>query len=78
MGEILAMNVPVITNPGWGDVEEIVREAGALLHPAKMQDVLSQSLHNTAGREYCYRKLSLSSGVAAYERIYKCDTGVNE
>jgi hypothetical protein len=78
MGEILAMNVPVITNPGWGDVEEIVQEAGVLLYPEKMEDVLANVGRNKAGREYCNRKLSLSSGVAAYDKIYKCNSEVNE
>jgi glycosyltransferase involved in cell wall biosynthesis len=71
MGEIMAMNVPIITNSGWGDSETIVRAAGGFLNTDT--DVYEKLL---AGQEidtrtYCQDHISLETGVRRYKKIYE-------
>ena len=70
MGEIMAMNVPIITNPGWGDAERIVHEAGGYLNtdPRTMHMIVAEEKIQT--REYCTQHLSLDSGISKYNEIY--------
>lgn len=70
MGEILAMNVPVITNPGWGDVQEM--EGHSLIH--FHQNVILQNFDFNSDqptRSYCEEYLSLEVGVDRYASIYR-------
>ncbi len=69
MGELLAMNVPVITNPGWGDVEQIVKATGSYF----VDQFISQDIDinfRPQTRAYCKTNLSLEFGVAQYARVY--------
>jgi glycosyltransferase involved in cell wall biosynthesis len=70
MGELLAMNVPIITNAGWGDVETI-REESTLYFKDNfiLQNFVFDKTQST--REYCLRKLSLESGRDRYSSVYK-------
>lgn len=71
MGEIMAMNVPLITNPGWGDIETIVKESSLFLYPMSISDLLSKMGPLTETRSFCIRNLSLAVGIDSYERIYR-------
>lgn len=71
MGEILAMNVPIITNVGWGDSEAIVRAAGGYLNtdPDVYERLLTNIRKDT--RTYCEENISLETGVRLYRAIYE-------
>ncbi len=70
MAEIMAMNVPVITNPGWGDAVEIVSEAGGTLYndEKEINPMKYEQLVKT--RAYCREKLSLETGIDKYQTVY--------
>jgi glycosyltransferase involved in cell wall biosynthesis len=70
MGEIMAMDVPIITNVGWGDAEQIVRESGGFLNTDEdvYQRLLAHDYKPT--RQYCIDHISLESGIARYQKIY--------
>jgi len=69
MGELLAMNIPVITNQGWGDVEDIVKETGSFF----VHEFISQKIESnfsSRARAYCKANLSLQFGVTQYAKVY--------
>jgi glycosyltransferase involved in cell wall biosynthesis len=78
MGELMAMNIPIITNSGWGDVEKILTgvESTLLLKSFSTTEVknavsglllLSQ---NTSLRKLAFENFDLTKGVATYKSIY--------
>ena len=81
MGEVLAMGKPVITNMGWGDVEEIVENGkdGLLVDEfnetayQKSIDQLESVLQTPAEviRKKAIKILSLEEGVKKYHEIYE-------
>jgi len=62
------MNVPVITNPGWGDAERIIRQAGGYLADGPFP---FESLAPVQSRAYCEQHLSLKQGVLTYKSVYE-------
>jgi glycosyltransferase involved in cell wall biosynthesis len=72
MGEIMAMNIPVVTNPGWGDAEEIIKAAGGYLYAPgnELPADLFQSLGQQT-RSYCMSNLSLNLAVKRYAELYR-------
>lgn len=72
MGEIMAMNVPVVTNRGWGDMDA-VKSKNDILFPLGIEDLLRLSINenNYHPRLYCIENLSLRSGIEDFEKIYK-------
>jgi hypothetical protein len=68
MGVIMAINVPLITNRGWGDAESIVRKAGGYLVDGPFP---FESLAPVQSRDYCEQHLSLKQGVLTYKSVYK-------
>jgi glycosyltransferase involved in cell wall biosynthesis len=80
MGEALAMGIPVITNSGWGDVDEIVeKENCGLVMAALKEDYFDQQvkklIDRSFTREQCrsvaLKYYQLNNGVAAYAGIYE-------
>jgi glycosyltransferase involved in cell wall biosynthesis len=71
MGEIMAMNIPVITNPGWGDAEVIIKNAGGFLSTDSdvFERVVESKFRDT--RAYCSENLSLDFGIRQYKEIYQ-------
>jgi glycosyltransferase involved in cell wall biosynthesis len=81
LGEVLAMGIPVISNSGVGDVEEILNEtnAGFIIHQFEKQEFLNA----TASIRYLLKKspgairkpaekiFSLDKGIAEYYRCYE-------
>lgn len=70
MGELLAMNVPVITNRGWGDVEAISKESTLYFQDS----IILQNFEVGAApptRDYCLANLTLESGTDRYDSVYK-------
>jgi glycosyltransferase involved in cell wall biosynthesis len=78
MGELMAMNIPIITNSGWGDVEKILTgvESTLLLKSFSTTEVknavsglllLSQ---NTNLRQLAFDNFDLTKGIATYKSIY--------
>jgi glycosyltransferase involved in cell wall biosynthesis len=77
MGELLAMNIPVITNRGWGDAEAVLSKTklGILLSDFEdtdyryaIQQVLKISRSEAA--DSLSDEFSLSNGVISYKNIY--------
>lgn len=75
LGELLAMNIPVVTNRGWGDIEEIAVSAGVYF----ADDVRGGALPTAHGksRAYCLEVLDLAKGIQAYHTIYQKLTNPN-
>jgi glycosyltransferase involved in cell wall biosynthesis len=82
MGEVLACGLPVVANPGVGDVAEIIERyrAGVLVRentPAAMDAAVGEllALLQDVGlparcRQAAEEWFSLEGGIAAYERVY--------
>ncbi|CAN5416027.1 glycosyltransferase family 4 protein [soil metagenome] len=77
MAELMAMNIPFVTNSGWGDVEEILSQGGGGL----LLSQLNESAFNKAVTELTTYRLppsrsvvknyfSLSSGIKLYSQLY--------
>jgi len=80
MGEIMAMGKPVITNTGWGDVDEILlkAQAGILVddlneagYERGIESLLNLKIKPETIRDYAKQYFSLEKGVAAYDHIYR-------
>jgi glycosyltransferase involved in cell wall biosynthesis len=72
MAEVLAMERPVITNEGWGDVESLCRNLAGLSVVKRDQPFDFQMLPVKANRtEWFIRTFSLEAGVKSYDAIYK-------
>ena len=66
LGEILAMNVPVITNKGWGDIES------ELISKCVFFGINGIRLpKGDSGRDYAGQYLSLQNGIEAYHLVYQ-------
>jgi glycosyltransferase involved in cell wall biosynthesis len=79
-GEIMAMGIPVITNTGVGDVEEIVEkyQSGFLIrdfseeaYTAAIDKMLTHEFDATAIRNAAKEFYSLTKAVQSYKRVYE-------
>ena len=80
-GEIMAMGIPVITNGGVGDVEEIVLSCKSGIVINEFTDAVFESAINevenkkdydaTAIRQGAFKWYSLENAIEKYSRIYK-------
>ena len=78
MGEIMAMGKPVITNTGWGDVEEIMTESAGVLVTELSDDGYQQAIRRMSNskfdaqyiRKQAVALFSLQNGVEKYDAIY--------
>jgi glycosyltransferase involved in cell wall biosynthesis len=86
MGEMFALGLPIVTNAGVGDVEELCAElkAGAVVRDFTESaydaaiDALAAMPHDPAGiSERARARLDLSVAVAEYDRIYQSLLGVS-
>jgi glycosyltransferase involved in cell wall biosynthesis len=75
LGEIMAMNIPVLTNGGWGDIRQYEGEGvvvlqntsdGQLAEGAKKLLAVKRTLYNSR-----VKSLSLPFGIELYEQIYQ-------
>lgn len=80
MGELLAMQIPVITNTGVGDVDEIIRETncGVLINHFEPEDY-NKAIDNLLENNEAYKSktvatanqyFSLNDGVKKYATVY--------
>lgn len=76
MAEAFAMNLPVVTNSGWGDIERL-GNSGLPLYICKSQNDYPRIAHLISnrvlenGREMLYGEFDLRSGIEKYKRIYR-------
>lgn len=87
LGELFAMDVPIVANAGYGDIDRIVspeRNGSALVHDfasetlrSALEMVLSHSLPRGAIRA-ASAEFSLEEGVRRYDGIYRKLTAGNE
>jgi len=79
MGELLAMNIPIVTNTGWGDVDEIINstKSGLLVRNFsndemnKVIDQILKELPTVALRQVAQTFYDLNAGVEKYRQVYK-------
>jgi glycosyltransferase involved in cell wall biosynthesis len=71
MAEVLAMEIPVITNPGWGDVDFLNGKVHGLLVVQPDQPVEVSTLTLKAQRNELFTQMySLQQGIQRYHTIY--------
>lgn len=74
MGEVLAMNVPMISNTGWGDVEFLQTRVNGLLTATTPGGILESSFESRAKAQgqskFFYEYFSLDHGISRYEKLY--------
>ncbi len=77
MGEIMAMNVPVITNAGWGDVEQILKNSHLghclpdLSHQTFINHLILKENRFQRNSEAASTQFDLRVGIEQYLSIYK-------
>ncbi|HEY5826012.1 MAG TPA: glycosyltransferase [Cyclobacteriaceae bacterium] len=78
MGEIMAMNIPMITNGGWGDVDEYSNERTFILQDFNKDSVrtlITKLIQTGASPQksftYQIQALSLDTGIANYDQVYE-------
>ncbi len=80
MGEIMAMGKPIITNTGWGDVDDILSktQAGVLVngfnetaYNTAVKTLFSMEFTGESMRQHAEAYFSLEKGIAAYDQIYR-------
>lgn len=75
MAEVMAMEVPVITNPGWGDVAFLAQHTNSLYIAGRDMDELVRKLgeerSKKAANAFFTDFFSLTGGVEKYYRLYK-------
>jgi glycosyltransferase involved in cell wall biosynthesis len=78
IGELLAMNLPVIVNSGWGDID-ILEYQGLIkikdFSTATLELALDKALQTSLGKGTLLRmdttNLALSNGIKLYDQVYK-------
>jgi glycosyltransferase involved in cell wall biosynthesis len=76
MGEILALNKPMVTNTGWGDISRYKNEGYFLTvsNPSEYAGVITKLLDSfqspVHSREWAESSLSLQRGVALFKSVY--------
>ncbi|HEY8933796.1 MAG TPA: glycosyltransferase [Cyclobacteriaceae bacterium] len=71
MAEVMAMNIPVLSNPGWGDVDTILKEGGGHLIADAGSTLKSIEASTCNSREYCLEYFSLEKGIKTYKEVYE-------
>lgn len=75
MGEIMAMNIPFITNEGWGDVSNFEMKGSVLVTKLINDDydrlIWGELNHPSSIRHPKINELSLASGIERYDYIYQ-------
>lgn len=75
LGEVMAMNVPVVTNAGWGDIDRYAG-AGVIVLQNTSDEHLSYGASELLKKKITspdsqLESLSLSSGVKLYDQVYR-------
>ncbi len=76
MAELMAMNIPFVTNSGWGDVEEILsNESGGLLISSLNESSFAKAVNDLihplpASRPLATNYFSLTRGINLYGQVY--------
>lgn len=75
MAEVLAMNVPIISNKGWGDVEFLQSRVNGLLLTSKAdvvpRDLFQYFSDRPSQTAFFSRYFSLEQGISRYHEIYR-------
>jgi glycosyltransferase involved in cell wall biosynthesis len=72
MAEVLAMEIPVLTNSGWGDVEFFQPKIPGLIVVNKNEAFAPSCLNvESARNEYFVRMFSLAEGITKYDELYR-------
>lgn len=78
MGELLAMNVPIVTNRGWGDVEEILGSGDGFLMDGFSNEQMDATIAklvthkpNSLQRLKAIDYFNLETGIERYRKIYQ-------
>lgn len=68
MGEIMAMNVPVVTNRGWGDVDIMIENHRGVFDKTTLK--FDDFINKINMRNSFVESLSLEMGIVKYEQVY--------
>lgn len=74
MAEVLAMNTPIVSNAGWGDVEFLKDRVNDLIinqDVSAVPDGLLNHARNDRQTTFFYDFFSLEKGVMSYESVYR-------
>jgi glycosyltransferase involved in cell wall biosynthesis len=73
MAEVLAMGLPMITNPGWGDVEYLSRNIKSIIlyNTDESPDKNLLTLARTTQDTFFYEFFSLEMGIIKYCNVYR-------
>ena len=78
IGELLAMNLPVITNSGWGDIDLMEYPCLVVIHDTSkvsmhkaLERLFSMNIENCNLRQGNDDSLSLENGINQYEKVYQ-------
>jgi hypothetical protein len=75
MAEIMALNKPIVTNAGWGDVESIMQNYsnGFIVNPFSIDNNIIDDLLNITPSQVRPKltEFSLEHGISEYEQIYQ-------
>jgi len=84
LGEMMAMGVPVVSNAGVGDVDEVIADTHAGVLVERFEDrsiengldrLAALPLTSSEVREGARRWFDLENGIAAYDRVYRSLAG---
>lgn len=73
IGELLAMNIPVICNEGWGDVSYYATHLNGIRIMKQGEEELQSAISGIdpkGNREWALQHLSLAKGVVCYKNVY--------
>jgi glycosyltransferase involved in cell wall biosynthesis len=73
MAEVLAMNVPIITNNGWGDVAFLESRVNGLILADEGGDIPDAIFRGapTGQTEFFYQYFGLEQGISRYDAVYR-------
>lgn len=75
LAEILAMNIPIFVNEGWGDLESIFREIPQfIVHLDQLKDINFEQLEISKSellRDLAQRYFNLQDGINKYSKVYQ-------
>jgi glycosyltransferase involved in cell wall biosynthesis len=82
LGEMMAMQIPIVTNVGWGDVHQLSLENSDVITISEFSKEVAASLasrivSSKKPTAHNLRGYSLQDGVAGYAKVYAFVDGVN-
>ena len=72
MAEVMAMGLPIITNPGWGDVDHLVSNGARIILYTENSALRFHEIPTFSDNsDFVKRYLSLSAATDVYAQMYQ-------